>query len=101
MATFWNQNVTIGAGDTMGWSFAVTDAPGFLPYFSIQPLSGPESEFVGWALTGGGYPYQSALGISTQWCTHPPDEAGIAVYFICVQNNSTGDASYSIVEASF
>ena len=69
MAIITLSDITLGPGGNSGWYFQRTDAAGFLPYFSIQPLNGPEFA-AEWFLTTGGYPYVNVLGISTQWCSH-------------------------------
>ncbi len=51
-------------------------------------------------LTGGGYPFENQLGISTQWSQLSDDQTTL-IYYIVVQNNSNNTIEYSFVEADF
>ena len=77
--------------------------PVFFRTFSIYPLGLPGYDVytnAQWALTGGGYPYENQLGISTQWCQYSPYENTL-YYYIIVQNNSIFPLEYAFVEADF
>jgi hypothetical protein len=99
MASQWGAN-SLSPGSSAGWFFARPVAQGFLPYISVIPTSPSFTDPGEWSLTGGGYPYQNQLGISTQWSQLSDDESTL-VYYIVVQNNSSNTVEYSFVEADF
>jgi hypothetical protein len=108
MATQWGQHWIFGTGGgspgpSVGWYFvrgfpSEPAGQGFLPYISVIPTVSDEvNSGVQWTLTGGGYPYWTTLGISTQWVNLDPD--GGLTYFIVVQNNFAEGFEYAFVEA--
>jgi hypothetical protein len=96
MASQWGSN-SLAPGSSAGWFFVRAKETGFLPVLQVMPMS-PSFTNAGWALTGGGYPYVTELGISTIWSQLTDDETEL-VYFMVVQNNSSQYIEYAFLES--
>ena len=96
MAAQWGNN-SLAPGSSAGWFFARQNTPGFLPVLQVMPLS-PSFTNSGWNLTGGGYPYENQLGISTIW-SQLSDDLSTVFWLMVVQNNSNNTVEYAFLEA--
>ncbi len=95
MASQWGSH-SIAPGSSAGWYFVRGKEPGFLPALQVMPLSPSFTDGL-WSLTGGGYPFENQLGISTIWSQLSDDETEL-VYYMVVQNNSNNTIEYAFVE---
>lgn len=95
MASQWGSH-SLAPGSSAGWYFVRNKTTGFLPVLQVMPLS-PSLTNSGWALTGGGYPYENQLGISTIWSQLSNDQTEL-IYYMVVQNNSSNIIEYAFVE---
>lgn len=99
MATQWGNN-SIAPNQSVGWFFdrSSPGPEGFLPVLQVMPLTPGGTDT--WNLTGGGYPYQQSLGISTIWSRLIPDRFTPEVHWqMVVQNNSDVVIEYAFLEA--
>jgi hypothetical protein len=96
MAAQWGNN-SLAPGASAGWFFVRQNTGGFLPILQVMPLT-PSFNTAGWALTNGGYPYETELGISTIWSQLSDDMSNL-IYFMLVQNNGPNIVEYAFLEA--
>lgn len=96
MASQWGTN-SLAPNQSAGWYFVRNKREGFLPVLQVMPLS-PSFTNGDWALTGGGYPYFTELGVSTIW-SQLTDNLDNLVYFMVVQNNSSNTIEYAFLES--
>lgn len=96
MVSQWGTN-SLAPNQSAGWYFSRNNQKGFLPVLQVMPLS---PSFTGgeWFLTGGGYPYENQLGISTIW-SQLTDDLQNLVYYMIVQNNSNNTIEYAFLES--
>jgi len=96
MASQWGTN-SLAPNQSAGWYFVRNNQKGFLPVLQVMPLS-PSFTSGEWTLTGGGYPYENQLGISTIW-SQLTDDLQNLVYYMIVQNNSNNTIEYAFLES--
>lgn len=97
MAAQWGSH-SIAPGQSAGWFFSRPNKAGFLPVLQVMPLSPSFTDPSEWSLTGGGYPYENQLGISTVWSQLSDDLSSVS-WLMVVQNNSRNTIEYAFLES--